>query len=46
MCDGREVLVITPNSPMGQQLIGRKQGDRVEIGTGRTGVSYRVASVA
>ncbi len=45
-CEGREVLVITPNSPMGQQLIGRKQGERVEIGTGRASVSYRVVSVA
>ena len=46
VCDGREVLVITPNSPMGQQLIGRTQGERVEIGTGRAGVSYRVATVS
>ncbi len=44
-CEGREVLVITPNSPMGQQLVGRKQGDRVEVGTGRSAVSYRVAAV-
>ena len=46
LCEGREVMVITPNSPLGQQLIGRKQGERVEIGTGRAGVSYRVASVS
>lgn len=45
VCDGREVLVITPNSPIGQQLIGRKPGERVEIGAGRAGASYRVASV-
>lgn len=46
LCEGRGVLVITPDSPMGQQLIGRKQGERVEIGAGRASVSYRVASVA
>lgn len=46
VCEGREVLVITPSSPMGQQLIGRRQGERVEIGAGRAEVGYRVVSVA
>ncbi len=26
-CEGREVLVITPRSPLGQSLIGRHPGD-------------------
>jgi transcription elongation GreA/GreB family factor len=43
--EGREVLVITPNSPVGQQLIGRKQGERVQLGVGGVGDSYRVKSV-
>jgi hypothetical protein len=45
-CEGREVLVITPHSPMGQQLIGRKQGERLQIKAGGTSDSHRVASVA
>ena len=35
----REVLVITPHSPLGQQLTGRKKGDRLPNGA-------RVISVA
>lgn len=46
MCEGREVLVITPNSPVGQQLLGRKKGERVQLGVGGAGESFRVASVA
>ena len=45
ICEGREVLVITQNSPVGQQLIGRKQGERVQLGVGGAGDSYRVTSV-
>ena len=45
LCEGREVLVITPNSPVGQQLLGRRQGERVQLGVGGAGESYRVASV-
>jgi len=29
--DGREVLVITPRSPLGQALLGRGEGDEVEL---------------
>jgi transcription elongation GreA/GreB family factor len=29
--DNREVLVITPQSPLGQQLVGRKQGEKVKL---------------
>jgi transcription elongation GreA/GreB family factor len=29
--DGKEVLVITPQSPLGQQLIGKRKGDRVKL---------------
>ena len=28
--DGREVLVLTPASPLGRQLMGRKKGERVK----------------
>ena len=42
----QEVLVITPPSPLGQQLMGRKQGDRLrlELAGGRS--DYRVVTVA
>ncbi|MEN9574336.1 MAG: hypothetical protein RL514_2191 [Verrucomicrobiota bacterium] len=30
-CGQREVLVITPQSPLGGQLQGRKQGDRLDL---------------
>lgn len=29
--DGREILVITPQSPLGEQLQGKKQGDRLHL---------------
>jgi transcription elongation GreA/GreB family factor len=44
-CDGHEVTVITPPSPLGQELAGRKQGDRVQIAAGRTSDRYVVARV-
>ncbi len=33
--EGREVLVITPQSPLGQELIGKRCGDRVAAGPGK-----------
>jgi transcription elongation GreA/GreB family factor len=32
--DGREVLVITPQSPLGRQLVGKVQGDLVHLEIG------------
>jgi transcription elongation GreA/GreB family factor len=29
--DKREVLVITPQSPLGEQILGRKQGDVLKL---------------
>jgi transcription elongation GreA/GreB family factor len=34
MCEENEVLVITPQSPLGQQLVGKKQGERVKLPAG------------
>jgi transcription elongation GreA/GreB family factor len=45
-CDGCTVLVITPQSPIGQQVVGCKQGDRLRINIGRSTANIRVASVA
>jgi transcription elongation GreA/GreB family factor len=41
----QEVLVITPQSPLGEQLIGRKQGDLLKITLGGTPSQYRVVAV-
>ncbi|WP_438482988.1 transcription elongation factor GreAB [Oleiharenicola lentus] len=32
--DGNEILVITPQSPLGRQLMGRKQGDSFQLDLG------------
>ena len=43
-CEGKLVLVLTPTSPFGQQLMGRKAGDRVQMAVGRGVESYEVIS--
>ena len=42
--EGKEVLVLTPQSPMGRQIVGRKIGDSVEIALGRAVDRYKVVS--
>lgn len=42
LVDGKEVLVMTPSSPLGQRLTGRKQGDKVTLHTGQQAVIERV----
>ncbi len=42
----KEVLVITPKSPLGQQLQGKKEGDLVQLSLGRASTKYRVAAVS
>jgi transcription elongation GreA/GreB family factor len=44
--DGREILVITPQSPLGEQLQGKKQGDRLQLTIAGGRDQYRVLSVA
>ena len=44
--DGNEVLVITPQSPLGQQLVGRKQGDKVKLAIAGITNELRVATVS
>jgi transcription elongation GreA/GreB family factor len=41
----KEVLVITPQSPLGQQLVGKKKGDRLQMQIGATRNELRVLSV-
>ncbi len=42
----REVLVITPQAPLGAQLQGRKQGERLQLNLGGARNHYRIATVA
>ena len=41
----REVLVITPQSPLGRQIVGRKQGDKVKLEIAGSPQELRIASV-
>ena len=44
--DEKEVLVITAQSPLGQQLLGKKQGDRFPFPAAAKGNNYRVVRVS
>jgi transcription elongation GreA/GreB family factor len=42
---GKPVLIVTPQSPLGRQLLGRRAGDKIEL-PGRAGpITHRIASV-
>jgi len=41
----KEVLVVTPQSPLGQQLVGKKQGDRIRVEVGGARDECRIISV-
>jgi transcription elongation GreA/GreB family factor len=43
--DKKTIMVLTPQSPMGEKLMGRKQGDQVEMQFGPISERYRVISV-
>lgn len=40
-----EIVVITPGSPLGRELIGKIAGDTVEIETGGTRAEYEIVEV-
>jgi len=42
---GTEVLVITPEAPLGHQLIGKKAGDRVKLQTRGPAQEFKIISV-
>jgi transcription elongation GreA/GreB family factor len=44
--DGQEVMVITPQSPLGRQIVGRKQGETLQLEVGATKVAYKVTAVS
>ncbi len=41
----KEILVITPQSPLGEQLLGKKQGDRPQLNLGGAKQATRIVSV-
>ncbi len=45
VADTRTILVVTPQSPLGRQLIGKRTGDTV-AGAGRGAPAQRIVSVA
>jgi transcription elongation GreA/GreB family factor len=45
-CEDKEVTVITPQSPLGQNLMGRKVGERWTAKLGGSTVKYLISSVS
>ena len=45
VCEKREVLVITPQSPIGRLLVGKRPPEQVETGVGKARIVYRVLAV-
>lgn len=41
-----EVTVITPQSPLGRQILGRRTGDRLQLELGGSRSEFRVVSIA
>ena len=44
-CEGAEIMVITPHSPLGQQLMGKKAGQRWTTNLNGSRIDYRIVSV-
>jgi transcription elongation GreA/GreB family factor len=45
VCEGIEVVVITPVSPMGRVVMGRRQGEVAEVSLGGKKEKYRLVRV-
>ncbi len=43
--DKKEILVITPQSPLGEQLLGKKLGERPQLTLGGTKQAAQIISV-
>jgi transcription elongation GreA/GreB family factor len=41
----KQIVVITPQSPMGRELFGRKKGEKFEFGQGKSRTPYRIRNV-
>ena len=44
--DGREILVVTPQSPLGRQLLGRRVGDSIQSPSRGTSARQQILSIA
>jgi transcription elongation GreA/GreB family factor len=44
--DGEEILVITPGSPLGADLIGKRVGDVVNLGMNRLKRDFEIVRVS
>ena len=44
--DGKKVMVVTPQSPMGDSLLGRKAGDAFEVEARGSSRDYEIVSVS
>jgi transcription elongation GreA/GreB family factor len=45
MEDGEEIIVITPDSPLGRALLGKSAGDLLELPAGNTVKEYEIVEV-
>ena len=43
--DKKEILVITPQSPLGEQLMGKKTGDQPQLNLGGAKQTAKILSV-
>jgi transcription elongation GreA/GreB family factor len=43
--EDKPILVITPQSPLGQQLVGKMQGDRLQLEIAGSRSEYRIVSI-
>jgi transcription elongation GreA/GreB family factor len=43
--DGATVMVITPSSPLGRQLVGRRQGDKITLALGGKSSERTISAV-
>jgi transcription elongation GreA/GreB family factor len=43
--EGKEILVITPQSPLGQQLVGKNKGDRIKLEIGGASEQLQIERV-
>lgn len=44
-CEGKEIVVLTPQSPLGQTLVGKKMGNRWTANVGGSTVKYQIVKV-
>jgi transcription elongation GreA/GreB family factor len=44
--EGKEIVVITPGSPMGRELLGKRAGDPVRIKAGESPTEYEIVEVS